>query len=461
PLPNYRVYILDRQNRPQPVGIPGELCIGGVGLANGYLNNPTLTHEKFRQNPFIKDGRVYMTGDLARWLADGNIEFYGRIDNQVKIRGYRIELGEIENRLAKHDAVDKAVVLVRTDDREDKFICAYIIPVHGELVSQSHVSPSGLREYLAESLPDYMMPQYFMMVENIPLTPNGKIDYKALPAPGIQSSDGYIVPGTPLQIQLVKLWSDVLKIEESVIGIDTNYFELGGHSLNATILIAKIHKELDAKISFNEIFKSPTIRKLSKWIQTAEETPYMQIPAVAEAEYYDASHAQKRVWTLSRIDQTASIAFNIPTAHLLQGKLHIPAVEQTFRTLVERHETLRTVFIAIDMEVKQKILKPGEAYLNLDCVDLREDSDKKVKVGEYVKRQSTTPFDLARGPLLNVMLIRLEEESVVFFINMHHIISDFVSHKVFLEEMLTLYTATVNNQPSPLKPLRIHYKDYA
>jgi bacitracin synthase 3 len=276
PADNLRVFILDKFLRPVSTGVTGELCISGAGLARGYLNQPDLTAEKFisfthelhklheyeKKNPKSKtqNSRLYLTGDTARWLEEGNIEFLGRIDHQVKIRGFRVELGEIENRLLNHRGVKDAVVLIREVDRGDKYLCAYIVTA-GEL------AVAELQEYLSKEFPDYMIPSYFVRLEKIPLIPNGKVDWKALPKPELKAGEDYIGPRDELEKRLVELWSDVLGIEEDVISINSNFFRLGGHSLKATIVTSRIKKEFDVYIPLVELFKTPTIRQLAGYIK--------------------------------------------------------------------------------------------------------------------------------------------------------------------------------------------------
>jgi len=299
PIDNVGCYILDNYENLTPVGVAGELCISGKGLARGYLNNPELTAAKFdhdlwdlqdyrdkrkrkkmpgirihmssRSNMSYISKRIYKTGDLARWLWDGNIEFLGRIDYQVKIRGYRIETGEIEDRLLKHEQIKEAVVVVKETfrevherkDNEDKYLVAYIVGIGELLVSE-------LREFLAGELPGYMIPSYFVLLDKIPLTPNGKIHRRALPEPEKRPEEEYIAPENELEERLVEIWSELLGIEKESISMNANFFGLGGHSLKATVMVSRIHKELDVDIPLAEIFKTPTIRGLASLIAVWE-----------------------------------------------------------------------------------------------------------------------------------------------------------------------------------------------
>jgi fengycin family lipopeptide synthetase D len=269
PIANTGIYILGREDTLQPVGVVGELCIAGDGLGRGYVNNAELTAKKFPQNPCEGGGNLYRTGDVARWLDDGNLEFLGRVDDQVKIRGFRIELAEIESRLARHPGIKEAVVACKLDRGRDKHICAYIVTAEE---SGETVGSMELREYLSQSLPDYMIPSFFIHVEAMPLTPNGKIDRKALPLPELKAGENYTAPRDEVERKLVEIWSEELGVGTDIIGIDANFFELGGHSLRATMMIARIHKEFDLIFSLKEIFNAPTIKKVASLIKVMNGT---------------------------------------------------------------------------------------------------------------------------------------------------------------------------------------------
>ncbi|SFB47763.1 non-ribosomal peptide synthetase, partial [Clostridium frigidicarnis] len=331
---NAKLFVVNN-NKLQPVGIPGELCISGDGLARGYLNNQELTAEKFVDNPFEQGTKMYKTGDLVRWLTDGNIEFLGRIDNQVKIRGFRIELGEIENKLLKHEDVKEATVIVIEGKEDDKHICAYII-------SDKEINELNLKEHLKENLPEYMVPSYFVKLEEMPITSNGKLDRRALSKPNLDERlTSYEAPRNNLEQTLIRIWSQVLGIDK--IGINDNFFELGGHSLRAMVLISKIHKELNKEITLKELFKLPTIKELNELIENSQENPYSKIQKVEEREYYEASSAQKRMYIIKGFDKE-SIAYNMPEVFEIEGIIDKNKIEDTFRKLVKRHEALRTYF---------------------------------------------------------------------------------------------------------------------
>ncbi len=286
PINNVKIYILDKHQNPQPVGIPGELHIAGDCLARGYLNNKEITSEKFIENPFILEQKMYKTGDLARWLPDGNIEFLGRIDHQVKIRGFRIELGEIESQLLKYEGISEVIVIAKEDKNKSSYLCGYIC-------GEREYSISELREHLSKELPDYMLPAYFIQLNKLPLNINGKIDYKALPEPdgNINTGIEYIAATNEIEEKLVSIWNEVLGVEK--IGINDNFFELGGHSLKAIKIVSIIQKELMAEISVGDIFSNPTVRQLEEYIGKTKEIVYSSIEAVEERELYEVSSAQK------------------------------------------------------------------------------------------------------------------------------------------------------------------------
>ncbi|NOQ27508.1 MAG: amino acid adenylation domain-containing protein, partial [Bacteroidales bacterium] len=303
PISNYSIFILDNRNKLQPIGIPGELCISGIGLARGYMGNPTLSSEKFIDHPFNEGERLYRTGDLARWLPDGNIEFSGRLDHQVKIRGFRIELGEIENTLLKHERINECLVLAR-EENEDKYLCAYIL-------SKEELNHEELRTYMSAQLPDYMVPSYFVQLNELPLTSNGKVNRKALPAPEIKAGDDYIAPSTKIEESLLEIWSEVLKVPKEEISTTTSFFAIGGHSLKATILVSKIHKELSVKLPLNEVFQQQTIKKMAVCISKVSKISYSSINLAEKKEYHTLSSAQKRLYFIQQMD-FQSISYNMP-----------------------------------------------------------------------------------------------------------------------------------------------------
>ena len=450
PLGNYQAYILSADGQPLPIGVVGELYIGGASVARGYLNRPELTAEKFLPNPFIKGERMYRTGDLARWLPDGNVEFLGRIDHQVKIRGFRIELGEIENQLLKHPFVKEAVVVTSDQLKAtgDQYLCAYF-------VSEIAITASELRQHLSATLPDYMIPSYFVKLERMPLTPSGKVDRQSLPEPDAGIGARYVKPRNFTEEILAGIWSVVLGKER--VGIDDNFFELGGHSLKATALISRIHKELNVELPLKQLFKTPTISGVSEYLAKAHENVYAAIETIAEQEYYETSAAQKRMWFLQQVDQ-ASIAYNIPEVFILEGNLDRCRLERAFASLIQRHESLRTTFATLDDAMHPQ---GGEQKIHLiqkvaASVELKMDYEESGE--DFLEERIKTfirPFDLGQAPLLRTKLIKTYPTRHYLLLDMHHIIADGISIAILTRELMMLYGG------QELAAGRIQYKDFS
>jgi len=440
PIWNTRIYIVNKYNQIQPIGIPGELCIAGEGLSKGYLHRSKLTKEKFIENKFEQGSKIYKTGDLARWLPDGNIEFLGRIDNQVKLRGYRIELGEIESNLLKHGDIKEAIVTAREDEKREKYLCGYI-------VADKELKSLKLREYLSNELPDYMIPPYFVQMKNLPLTPNGKVDRKCLPEPDRKKNTGpkYEEPRNETEQALVTIWQDILSIDEK-IGIKDNFFELGGHSLMVTMLAARIHKEMGVEIPLKEIFKNPHIQGISQYINNAQESIYKSIEPVEKKESYVLSSAQKRMYMLNQLSKE-TINYNVPTVMKIKGAIEKERIERVFKALINRHEILRTGFDMIDDEPIQRIYE--EVDFRIEYMQSR-----KGEVEEKI-RGFISPFDLSKAPLLRTALVKLSHDEHILLLDMHHIVTDAVSVGILVEEFMKLY------EGKKLPGIRLQYKDYA
>jgi fengycin family lipopeptide synthetase D len=474
PIANVNVYILDLWEKPVPLLVTGELCIGGSGTARGYLNQPQLTAEKFvhylpiqpcshaamqlspHPSPLYP---IYRTGDLARWLPDGNIEFLGRIDHQVKIRGYRVELGEIESRLLSHAEIKEALVVTKEETASDQqYLASYIVGVKEFNVSE-------LRRYLELELPAYMIPSYFVQIETFPLTANGKIDVKALPEPGPVSGQSDIAPRNEIEKKLAGIWAEVLGTNQQ-IGIDDNFFQLGGHSLKATIVVSRIHKELNIHVPLAEIFKSSTIRKLAEYISGTAEEKYESIRPVEAKEYYELSSAQKRLYLLQQMELNLT-AYNMPEIIPLTSQPDRGKLEKTFIQLIQRHESLRTSFHMVKDIPVQKVHDTVEFAL-----ELTDAHDYHDFLKSFVR-----PFDLAKAPLLRVGLIVPQhtpaalpghprrgtynsqegiEDRFLLMVDMHHIISDGMSHEVLVKDFMVL-----NEDKELPPPLRIQYKDFS
>ncbi|MEI6411056.1 MAG: amino acid adenylation domain-containing protein, partial [Bacteroidota bacterium] len=457
PIANVELHILDAHFQPTPIGIPGELLIGGIALADGYLNNADLTAEKFIAHPFKSGARLYKTGDLARWLPDGNIEYLGRIDQQLKIRGYRIETGEIEQVLLSHEGVQTCVV-VGLEFSGVKELAAYLVPKPETSLPDATI----LRSFLGNTLPDYMIPSYFVALESMPMTSSGKVDRKALPAPDmaqLASGAAYVAPRNAIENQLVEIWQQVLGRDQ--IGVEDNFFNLGGHSLRAIRVVSLIRQALSVEIRLSEIFANPTIAALAERVIAESKVNFKtleSIPQLAPSADYALSNAQRRLWVLDQMSETAEAhaAYNMPAALRLRGDLDVVALEQVFELLFERHESLRTKF-----RDGRQVISPVAPYQlpQRDCQGM-----SAAAIDILVKTHALRAFDLANDSLLQLELLQLEADEYLLLFNMHHIISDGWSLDVLVREMTTLYEAIhqgVKEPLSALPALKIQYKDYA
>lgn len=454
PVSNSRCYIL-KENNPEhavPVGIVGELYVAGDGIARGYLNNPVLTAEKFIDGAVFNEKRLYRTGDRAKWLPDGNIEFIGRVDEQVKIRGFRVEIQEVENKLLKIPGVKAGAVTVRGEGA-DKQLIAYI-------VTEGIATEKYFRYELAIVLPDYMIPAYFVFIDHLPLNENGKTDKKALPLPAalMQATGRGEQPRNETEKKLWEIWAAILN--NRALGIYDNFFEVGGHSLKATQVISKVWEELAVKISIRDMFTSPSIAGMSELVGQRTGIRMARIERIAEQPLYDLSHTQRRLWVMSRYDKE-QIVYNIPGIFALHG-VKSEIFDRVFGTMIERYEILRTVFVSTDAdgEPRQKILSPAECNFRVTHIDLREMPDKDREVQRLAREESATPFDLETGPLLRIKLLQLDEEHFVFLYTLHHIIADGWSMRVLVNDIVSLYEAYSHGLKNPLPELPIQYKDY-
>ncbi|MBT2572355.1 amino acid adenylation domain-containing protein [Bacillus sp. ISL-51] len=436
---NTNIYVADASRNLVPIGVPGEIYISGAGVARGYWNRPDLTAEKFVDNPYIPGTKMYKSGDLAKRLKDGNLVYLGRIDEQVKIRGHRIELGEIEAAMHNVEAVQKAAVAAREEEDGLKQLCAYY-------VSEKPITIAQLREQLSLELPDYMVPSYFVQLEHMPLTSNGKINRKALPAPeaSLQQTAEYVPPGNEVESKLADLWQKVLGISQA--GIKHNFFDLGGNSIRAAALAARIHKELDVNLSLKDIFKFPTIEQLADRALRMGKNRYVPIPAAKEMPYYPVSSAQRRMYLLSHAEG-GELTYNMTGAMSVEGAVDLVRLNAAFQKLIERHEALRTSFGLYEGEPAQRIHQSVEFTIERIQAGEEEVEDR---VLDFIKA-----FDLTKPPLMRVGLIELEAERHVLLVDMHHIISDGVSINILMKDLSQLYEG---NEPDPLS---IQYKDYA
>ncbi|WP_369951865.1 non-ribosomal peptide synthase/polyketide synthase [Ralstonia syzygii] len=463
PLADLRIHLLDEALEPVPVGVLGELYIGGPGLARGYLNRPALTAERFIANPFGTPGtRLYKTGDVGRWLPDGTFEFLGRNDDQVKIRGFRIELGEIEAKLAAQPGVRDAVVLAREDQAGDKRLVAYLVPEAGDALHAA-----TLRDGLARELADYMLPSAYVMLDALPLTVNGKLDRKALPAP---QGDAYIrrgdeAPQGAMETALAAIWSAVLQRES--IGRHDNFFELGGHSLLAVRLLSQIRDALQLEMPLGTLFSHPSLSGFAAAAGQTGRTTVTAIPPADRSVPLALSFAQQRLWFLAQMEGTrVSEAYHIPGGVRLEGTLDQAALAASLDRIVARHEALRTTFGEHD-GVAVQVIAPPDTGLALQTHDLSGIDDplaREAQLRQHLAQAARTPFDLERGPLVRASLFRLAPQAHVLFFCLHHIVFDGWSMGVLMHELSVLYAALREARADghdPLPPLPIQYPDYA
>ncbi|MFZ6009420.1 MAG: amino acid adenylation domain-containing protein [Bacteroidota bacterium] len=453
PITNTRAYVLDADRNLLPKGIVGELYIAGSHLSMGYLNNAELTAERFVPDPFGAPGTMmYATGDLCKWGGGDQLFFVGRKDNQVKIRGYRIELSEVENCLAAHEQISQAFVSV-SESASGKFLIGYY---H----SAAPMAASLLKTYMSGTLPSYMVPSYFIHLAEIPMTANGKVDRKSFPSVDetLLVQGEYVLPRNEMEASLLAIWQEVLGQEQ--ISVKANFFEAGGHSLKAVQMISRIYKKLDVKIDLNVIFQNPTIESLALEIASKETVDFMSIEPLPQQDHYAISHAQKRFWILDQ-SKKDHISYNMSEAYRLRGKLNINAFQMAFKALVDRHESLRSTISIIEGEPRQIIHPPRKQGFEVKYVDFRDLTDKEQQTRELALAEARFKFDLQTGPLLRAVLIHLASDEYVFVFTLHHIITDGWSMGVVLNDVLELYHAYDKGIAPRLKPLRIHYKEYA
>ncbi len=459
PSAENRLYVLDRRLQPVPVGVPGELLVGGVALSRGYLGRPDLTAARFIPNPFGEPGgRLYRTGDLVRFHADRAIEFLGRVDHQVKIRGYRVELEEIEAALSAHPEVGAcAVVAVRQEGGETRLL-AYV-------AARREPAPGAeeLRRFLGRTLPGYMLPAAFMFLPELPLSVSGKVDRKALPAPDWTAAAGWVAPRTPVEELLAGFWKELLGCER--VGARDDFFELGGHSLLATRLMARVRTALGVELPVRSVFEAPTVEALAAAIERAgggagAGAAIPRLPRRPGEDVFPLSFAQERIWFLEQLEP-GSAFYNIPSASLLTGPLHITALRQVIAELVRRHESLRTTFGDVQGRPFQTVSATASAEVpHIDLSGLPR-SLRDAELRRRASDESRRPFDLTHGPLFRVPLFRLGPEEHVLVPTMHHIISDGWSMTVLIRETAALYTALSTGRTPSLPELPVQYADYA
>ncbi|MCK9815709.1 amino acid adenylation domain-containing protein [Pseudomonas sp. MAFF 302046] len=454
PIANTRIYLLDEQLRPVPIGVAGELYIGGAGVARGYLHRPDLTAERFLDDPFVETpgARMYRSGDLARWLADGRIDYLGRNDDQVKIRGVRIELGEIETRLNGYPGVQEAVLLAREDEPGQTRLVAYFTLAEAGV----EVAAAELRAHLLTQLPDYMVPVAYVRMDALPLTANGKLDRRALPKPDLTAllSRDYEAPQGPVEIRLAQIWAPLLQVER--VGRHDHFFDLGGHSLLAMRMVSQVRAQLGLELALGELFANPELAAVARALEQAQADSLPPILATTGEQKRPLSFAQQRLWFLAQIEGVGS-AYNIPLGLGLRGPLHVTALIQALERIVERHQVLRSRFVQIDDE-PQVLMAAAEGLLNLARHDLTAAPEA---LQALVQQEASEPFDLARGPLIRGHLAQLGREHHVLLLTLHHSVADGWSMGVLTRELMALYAAFSQGQADPLPPLAVQYSDFA
>ncbi|WUR15436.1 amino acid adenylation domain-containing protein [[Empedobacter] haloabium] len=448
PVPEGRIYVLDGAHQPVPLGVAGEIHVGGAHVARGYLNRPELDAERFLPDPFVPGGRMYRTGDLGRWHADGTVEFLGRNDFQVKLRGYRIELGEIEAHLARLDGVRAAAVLAREDRPGEKRLVAYVVGTS---------DAARLRAQLAEQLPDYMVPAAYVTLDALPSTANGKLDRRALPVPdeGALVQRVHEAPQGEIETVLARIWAELLGIAQ--VGRQDSFFELGGHSLLAVRLVSQLRQQLGVELPLAALFESPRLAELAREVAMAARTTLAAITPADRTTPLPLSYSQQRLWYVTQIDAQAHTAYHIPGALRLRGALDQAALQAAVARVVERHEILRTRFVTLAGQPRQ-VVDAAQGF-TLQYSDVAGVPAETLR--QLCHDEATAPFDLAHGPLLRGRLLRLADDDHLLLVTLHHIIADGWSLSVLAREVSALYEAYLRGAPDPLAPLPIQYGDYA
>jgi len=462
PIANAKVFVLDTKLQLVPVGVAGELYIGGAGLGREYLNRSDQTASRFIPNPFSAEAgeRLYRTGDLVRYLNNGRLEFLGRNDTQVKVRGFRIEVGEVESVLKQHPAVAQVAVVATPDEAGHKRLVAYVVAARGRMPTSEE-----LRNHLRARLPEYMVPAAFLMLDRLPLSRSGKVNRRALPAMSqlkTAEPDGYVAPRTPVEEILAGIWTDVLKVER--VGVNDNFFDLGGHSLLATQLMSRVRSALQVDVPLRSLFDRPNIADLAQSVETimhaGQKRELSPITPRASRQHLPLSFAQQRLWFIEQL-QPDSSTYHICPALRMRGLLDSRALKMSLGEILRRHEVLRTSFIILDGQPVQ-VIAPYSDFI-LETVDLSSVplAEQEAELQRLLKEEALKPFDLGTSPLLRARLLRLARADHVLQLTMHHIVSDGWSSGVIVKELTALYQAFSNGDPSPLEELPIQYGDYA
>nr|QEO74429.1 condensation domain-containing protein [uncultured bacterium] len=468
PISNMQVYVFNTGLQPAAAGVTGELHVGGVGLARGYLGRPDLTAESFIPSPLSENpgARLYRTGDLARQREDGTVEYLGRIDHQVKMRGFRIELGEIEAVLSGHPGVREAIVVAQTLPIGTRLV-AYVVPSQEgtQPTAEEPLAVPDLRRHLDHQLPDYMVPAVFVLLDALPRTSGGKIDRQALPAPEDDrgSADaGFAAPRTQIEDVVAGICAEVLGVER--FGLYDHFFDLGGHSLLATRAIGRLRRAFRVEIPLRSLFDAPRLIDLAAKIEgllrdRSEEVPPLT-PLARDGRPFALSFSQQRLWFFDRL-MPGSAMYNVPAIVRLSGALNIPALHQTFDALIERHESLRTTFREVDGQPVQVIGAPWTLRPRLIDLAGLEDAQQESLAQQAVREEMNGPFDLQQGPLLRMAVVRFSANEHLLVVSMHHIVSDGWSMGVLIREVAALYGAFSSGKTAQLPALPVQYADFA
>jgi amino acid adenylation domain-containing protein len=458
PIGNAKVYLLDSNLQQVPIGGIGEIYIGGIGLARGYFNRPDLTAEKFLPDPFskINGARIYKTGDTARYLNDGTIEFIGRVDFQVKIRGFRIELGEIEAQLNSIDVIKNSAVIPSKDSLGNEKLIGYIVS------DKADIDTEEIKNKLREKLPEYMVPYIIVHLDEFPLTPNGKVDRKNLPMPDDLNSDvSGELPRNANEEIIANIWKDILKLSE--VGINQNFFEIGGHSLLATQVISRLNESFNIQLPIKYIFDFPTISSLAKEIKIFKESGSENLPAITKVsrnEKIPLSFSQKRLWFLNELKPNDP-SYNITNTFKLVGNLNEEFLIESIKAVIDKHEVLRTIFIDEHGQPSQKILDEIELNITLNDFSNMAEKEAEINARNIAINEARTTFNLSKGPLLKIVLIKLNEKNSILVFTIHHIIADGWSVPIIISDIADFYNSLQNGEEISFDNMGIQFADYA
>ena len=447
PISNTSLYVLDVNRQRVPVGVAGELYIGGAGVARGYLNRPELTAERFVENTFGDDpnDRLYRTGDLVKYLPDGNLVFLGRMDHQVKLRGFRIELGEIENVLSGNGTVQNAVATLHNNEH----LVAYVAVGDTDKLAENF--NAELLEYAKGLLPEYMVPSFIVPLDKLPLNANGKVDRKALPDPDVSKmQQEYVAPSTETETVLAGIWEKLLGVER--VGLNDNFFHLGGHSLLATRLMGKIREAFNLEIPLKVLFEKPTIKELVKELETAKTSELPPILPVSSSTRSIPSFSQQRLWFIEQLDP-GNPKYNMAEGLLLEGSLHTDLLIESITHIVQRHEVLRTVYRQTEQHTVLEVLPAHKFQLPLEDISGLSSKDQHKRIRQRLQQQVEKGFDLTKDLMLRVSLLKLDEASHALLFCMHHIASDGWSIGVLVKELQAIYGGTgLGKSDQPTSP---------